>query len=324
VNPEPGFLNPEPFPVIIPLVPIRFLALDIDGTLLDSRWELPAANLRAVEQAVQAGVEVALVTGRRFDFARPVMDAFTVPLTMIVSNGAVMKDRQGVTLRRRLLGRGVAAQVLARAAEWRDCAGLLFDRTHDAQIVFERIDPADERRQRFYEINREAIAERPLETCLDEDPVQVIFSGPLGRMRPLRDVLLKGNSFECSVSVTEYEDRDFALLDVMACGCSKGAAVAEWAERQGYRRDEVMAIGDNLNDLEMLQYAGLPILMGNAAPSLRALANGWRATASNDEAGVALAIDAFVLGIGTNFSFCHPDEGHHVAETEIRPGRVSS
>jgi hypothetical protein len=97
------------------------------------------------------------------------------------------------------------------------------------------------------------------------------------------------------VSITEYEHRDFALLDVMASGCSKGAAVAEWAAARGYVRGEVMAIGDNLNDLEMLQFAGVPVVMGNAAPSLLARANGWRVTTTNDEAGVAAAIRACIL-----------------------------
>ncbi len=277
---------------------IRFLALDIDGTLLNSRWDLPPENVAAVSEAVGAGVEVALVTGRRFDFARPVMDELAVPLTMIVSNGAVVKDRSGATVARRVLARGTAVRVLSIAEAWRDCAGLLFDRAHDAQIIFERIDPADEKRQRFYEINREAIAERPLHDCLDEDPVQIIFSGELARMRALHE-LLNGGRCDCppfSVSITEYEHRDFALLDVMASGCSKGTAVAEWASEHGYARHEVMAIGDNLNDLEMLEFAGLPVVMGNAASSLRVRANGWRYTATNDEAGVALAIREHILG----------------------------
>ncbi|HSL21754.1 MAG TPA: Cof-type HAD-IIB family hydrolase [Vicinamibacterales bacterium] len=286
---------------------IRFLALDIDGTLLNSRWELPPDNIAAVAECVAAGVEVALVTGRRFDFARPVMDELSVPLTMIVSNGAVVKDGSGATLARRILARDVAARILAMAGDWRDCAGLLFDRTHDAQIVFERIDPEDEKRHRFYEINRHAIAQRPLDSCLDEDPVQIMFSGALGRMRALYRFLRGGQSHfpensegkcDCplySVSITEYEHRDFALLDVMASGCSKGAAVADWAARRGYTRDEVMAIGDNLNDFEMLEFAGLPVVMGNAAAGLFARANGWRVTATNDEGGVALAIREHIL-----------------------------
>lgn len=287
---------------------VKFLALDIDGTLLNSRWELPPENIQAVASAVAAGVEVALVTGRRFDFARPIMDALGVPLTMIVSNGAVIKDGAGLTLRRRLLGRRIAAQILELTTSWRECAALLFDRSHDVPMVFERIDLDDESRRKFYEINRDAIAERRLHECLDEDPIQVMFSGRLAHMRELREGLLKGGHSpfsqvdsekgECplfSVSITEYEHRDFALVDVMAGGCSKGSAVAEWAASRGYARGEVMAIGDNLNDLEMLQFAGLPIVMGNAASSLRVHADGWRLTRTNDEAGVAAAIREHIL-----------------------------
>lgn len=289
---------------------VRFLALDIDGTLLNSRWELPAENVDAVSRAVRAGVEVALVTGRRFDFARPIMDALGVPLTMIVSNGAVIKDHSGATLSRRILGRETAAHVLELAAAWRHCAALLFDRSHDVQIIFERIDSADETRRRFYEINRDAIAERPLHECLNEDPVQVMFSGELALMRALRELLVKRGhslSFQAapekaesplfSVSITEYEHRDFALVDVMAAGCSKGSAVAAWASARGYSRGEVMAVGDNLNDLEMLEFAGLPIVMGNAASALRSHANGWRFTATNDQGGVAAAIREYILSV---------------------------
>ena len=285
---------------------VRFLALDIDGTLLNSRWELPPENVEAVARAIDAGVEVALVTGRRFDFARPIMDALGVPLTMIVSNGAVIKDQLGNTLNRRVLGRETAARVLEVASAWRHCAALLFDRSHDVQIVFERIDMADESRRKFYEINREAIAERPLHQCLDEEPVQVMFSGPLAEMRELRGVLRglsplsvvpadKGDCPPYSVSITEYEHRDFALVDVMAPGCSKGSAVEAWSASRGYSRSEVMAIGDNLNDLEMLEFAGLPIVMGNAASELKLRADGWRVTATNDDGGVAAAIYEYIL-----------------------------
>ena len=88
-------------------------------------------------------------------------------------------------------------------------------------------------------------------------------------------------------------DRDFSLVDVLAAGCTKGATLAEWARRRGYARDEVMALGDNLNDVEMLEAAGLPVVMGNAVPAL--LDRGWPVTATNDDAGVAAAISRFVL-----------------------------
>ena len=97
-----------------------------------------------------------------------------------------------------------------------------------------------------------------------------------------------------SVALTEYQHRDFSLVDVVQKGCSKGSAVRAWAERQQVTPAEVMAVGDNLNDLEMLQFAGRPVIMGNAVQDLKDY--GWDATATNDEAGVARAIETFVLG----------------------------
>ena len=79
----------------------------------------------------------------------------------------------------------------------------------------------------------------------------------------------------------------------MQAGCSKGAALADWASRQGLSPSEVMAVGDNLNDLEMLEFAGTPVVMGNAIDDLQT--RGWNRTATNDEAGVAKAIETFVF-----------------------------
>jgi hydroxymethylpyrimidine pyrophosphatase-like HAD family hydrolase len=111
-------------------------------------------------------------------------------------------------------------------------------------------------------------------------------------MRGLFDTLRDGGP-GFGVALTEYQERDFSLVDVIRAGCSKGAALREWSERQGLRPDEVMAMGDNLNDLEMLEFAGTPVLMGNALAELKA--RGWAVTASNDEAGVARAIETFIL-----------------------------
>ena len=91
---------------------IRLVAIDIDGTLLDSRWQLPDRNRAAICAAVSAGVEVAIVTGRRYDFARPILDLLPCPVTAIVSNGAIVRSSAGATELRRLLPRGVARAVL--------------------------------------------------------------------------------------------------------------------------------------------------------------------------------------------------------------------
>ncbi len=272
---------------------IRLIALDIDGTLLDSEGRIPQANRDAIARAIDAGVEVALATGRRYDFARPIFESLPVPLTLIVSNGAIVKTRDGETLMRSLLPREVAKSVLAQVPEHRDSAAVVFDRVREGQVVFEAIDWDHPRHARFYAANRPYLSEvRPLEQCLTEDPIQVMFSGRCVPMRALFDRLhLAADGF--SVALTEYEHRDFSMVDVVTAGCSKGSALRAWSGRQGLDRSEVMAMGDNLNDLQMLEFAGTPVLMGNALPELKA--RGWAVSGRNDEAGVAQAIDRYVL-----------------------------
>jgi Cof subfamily protein (haloacid dehalogenase superfamily) len=272
---------------------IRLLALDIDGTILDSRGQVSAANRQAIAQAIEAGVEVALATGRRYDFARPVFEQLPGPLTLILSNGAIVKTCEGETLMRHLLPRQIARTVLSRVPQHRDSAAVVFDRPREGQVVFEAIDWEHPLHGRFFAFNRPFLSEvAPLEACLTEDPIQVMFSGGCVAMRAVVEDL-EGAAPDFSVALTQYEHRDFSLVDVVRAGCSKGMALREWSERRGFRREEVMAMGDNLNDLQMLEFAGTPVLMGNALAELKA--RGWPVTATNDDDGVARAIETFVL-----------------------------
>ena len=277
-------------------MPIRLIAMDIDGTLLDSRHELPTANREAIAEAAARGIEIMLVTGRRFDFARPIAEHLPCEWTLVINNGALIKSKSGETHLRHLLPRALAREVLGATADFRSGAAVVFDRMREGQVIFERIDWNDPVSGGYYERNRAFIAECvPLENSLTDDPIQVMFVGSVARMRAAHSIL---KSMKCagdfSLALTEYEGRDMSILDVIQCGCSKGAALAEWARRRGIRREEIMAIGDNWNDRDMLEFAGLPVLMGNSAAELKSL--GWAVTLSNDEAGVAAAIRTHALG----------------------------
>ena len=304
---------------------IRLLALDIDGTLLDSSGRLPGANRDAIARAIDRGVEVALATGRRYDYARPIFEQLPGPLTLILSNGAVVKQRDGQTVMKRLLPREVARDIILSVPQYRHGAAVTFDRPRTAQIVYQSIDWNHPRHGRFFAANRPYLAEvDPLEDCLTEDPVQVMFTGACAEMRELFNRLRAGlgtgtppseaeeagacrsdgaakraavvdeaPNHRYSVALTEYEFRDFSLVDVLQAGCSKGTALEEWSRRRGYVREEVMAVGDNLNDLEMLEFAGRPIVMGNGIVDLKD--RGWTVTGTNDEAGVARAVETFIL-----------------------------
>jgi hydroxymethylpyrimidine pyrophosphatase-like HAD family hydrolase len=127
--------------------------------------------------------------------------------------------------------------------------------------------------------------------------VQAMFCGPIPRMQQALAALAASNlDNDITVLRTEYEARDLSIVDVLNQGCSKGHALARWAGYRGIPRKEVMAIGDNYNDIEMLAFAGVPFIMGNAAPELRR--DGWTVTLSNDQNGVAAAIER-VLGVGS-------------------------
>jgi Cof subfamily protein (haloacid dehalogenase superfamily) len=274
---------------------VRLIALDIDGTLLDSASEVPAANRHAIETAVEKGIEVALVTGRRFDFALPIALQIPCALTMIVNNGALVKSKDGTTHLRHLLPHQTARAVLEFTPEHRAGAAVVFDRPRANQVIYEKIDWEDPRRKAYYARNRDFIAQVcPLEDCLTENPIQVMYSGSVAEMRNASAALRKARkSLEFSLAMTFYDHRDFAMVDVIRLQCSKGATLAEWAALRGFTRDEVMAIGDNFNDREMLEFAGLPVVMANSVPELKSL--GWRQTLSNDEGGVAAAIREYAL-----------------------------
>jgi Cof subfamily protein (haloacid dehalogenase superfamily) len=270
---------------------IRLLAIDIDGTLLDSRGRLPPAHRAALAEAVSRGITIALATGRSFHFTEYVTEALALPLTLIVNNGAVVKHADGTTVMRHVLPRAAASGILAATHDFDDSVALVFDRSDGRQIVYERMDWTHPQRKGYYARNKGFIAVvSPLEEALCDDPIQVMFNGGVARMRQLAaDLRTMPSSDQFSVALTEYESRDFSLLDVNAAGCSKGSTLERWATLSGFAREEVMAVGDNLNDLQMLEFAGTAVVMGNATDSLKTL--GFHVTGTNDDHGLADAIE---------------------------------
>lgn len=277
---------------------IRLAAIDIDGTLIDTRSQVPEENRKAIERAIERGVQIILVTGRRYDFTQSIRAQLPAAVGMIVNNGALIKSSSGCTLLRRLLPGRVARSVIGATPHFRENAALVFDRPAANQIVFERIPWEDPLRRGYFERNREYLTEiSPLEDALTEDPIQVMYTGAVGGMRRLvAELAALDFAADFSIATAEYEARNFTIVDVIERACSKASALAEWANRHGIQRDEIFAIGDNLNDREMLSFAGLAVVMANAVPELKT--QGWPVTLSNDEAGVAAAIQRYILTDG--------------------------
>lgn len=272
-------------------LPLRLIAIDIDGTLLNSQYQISEANLSALKRAHEAGVEIILVTGRRHTFAMPIAELLGFPLWLISSNGAVTKSTAGELFHRDLLPAQTARKLLTWMEGYRGNAVVTFDREDRGALVVERVDRFHPSISRWMEKNAAYIAEVvPLEDCLVTDPVQAMFCGSVEGMRGAEE-RLRASAMDDEITVlkTEYVPRDLTILDVLNHACSKGHAVERWANRRGIQPEQVMAIGDNYNDVEMLEYAGIPVIMGNACPEL--LRAGYNLTTSNDENGVARAIE---------------------------------
>jgi Cof subfamily protein (haloacid dehalogenase superfamily) len=275
---------------------IRLLATDIDGTLLNPQFQISQGDLEALRRAHASGIEIVLVTGRRHTFAMPIAEQLGFDLWLISSNGAVTRSFKGETFHRDLMPAETCRQLCAAMQEFRGNTVLTFDKETKGAIVLEHLDELGPSIRRWLEKNMEYIEfVVPIERALASDPVQAMFCGTTARMSTaLR--LLEGAGLNRQITIlrTEYPARDLSMIDVLRADCSKGHALERWATYRGYKREQVMALGDNHNDVEMLEFAGHPVIMGNACEELRG--RGWTVTLGNDQCGVAAAIEAVVGG----------------------------
>lgn len=304
---------------------VRMIAIDIDGTLaVDGR--VSARNLAALKAAERAGVSVVVATGRRHCYAMKVLRGLGLGEddALISSNGTVTRTIGARLLDRTLLPVETAKWLCAHVEEFRDALVMTFDKVgldgEDVRgaLVVERLEELNASIGRWMAANEPYILHvDPVERALEgEAPIQMMLCGTLERMRRAEARLLEhpwvsapsvahtaqvdGSArIEAALHRTEYPERDLCIVDLLPAGCSKGAALLRLAGDRGIRREEIVAIGDNWNDLSMLEVAGRAVLMGNAPTDLKklALARGWAVGRRHDEDGVAEAIEAALAGM---------------------------
>jgi Cof subfamily protein (haloacid dehalogenase superfamily) len=273
---------------------LRLIAIDIDGTLLNPEFKVSENDLAALRRAHAEGIEIILATGRRHTFALPIAEELGFDLWLISSNGAITRSLAGETFHRDMLPGATCRELVNVMQEFRGQTVLTFDSNSRGAIVIERPDQLEGSIQRWLEKNMQYIEfVVPIEDALTTDPVQAMFCGPVADMQRVLQVL-ESSGLPITVLRTEYPGRDLSIIDVLNAGCSKGHALERWANYRRITPGQVMAIGDNYNDIEMLAFAGHPFIMGNASEELRG--RGWKLTRSNAESGVAAAIEHVMDG----------------------------
>lgn len=285
---------------------IRLLALDLDGTLLNSRGEVSERNFKAVQMARKKGVTVAVVTGRRFRDARPLALKLGLDAPVISHNGALTKHAASLeTVAMMLLPIEAACEVLRIGREANQDAMVSADPRGLGVLLFETLHEENIPLQRYITWAKRLHGDEAEEAVrhvsnLDEHLTELIhisFSGGCEPMEVFRQKLVAELGEAVKVYATVYPRLDFTLLDILSPEASKGVGVAAAATELGLQSENVMAVGDNFNDLAMLEYAGTGVVMGNAGEDLKNI-EGFYLTATNEEDGVALAIEKFILEVG--------------------------
>lgn len=285
---------------------IKLLALDLDGTTLNSEGKVSEANRAAIRAAEDRGVLVTIATGRRFRDARPLGLELELNAPLITHNGGLLKFAASMeTVHTSLLspessleivqlGKSLGGDALV-SVDPHGNGTLLYDRVSDDNIPLKKY-------LRWAETlhgegpGREGVmqVESLEEIVPDQEVVHISFSGTCGSMKTLETGLREELGNSVTLLATIYPHLDFTLLDILPPDASKGHGVSRLAGLNGLTPENVMTIGDNFNDLEMLEYAGTPVVMGNADPKLLEMGE-FYTTLSNDESGVAAAIERFII-----------------------------
>jgi Cof subfamily protein (haloacid dehalogenase superfamily) len=262
---------------------IRLAAIDLDGTLYNSRQEITVANKQALQKAVLNGVQVAIITGRGQRGAEIALDVLDMDFPYICSAGALVRSgRNGETLHAWTYHRHTEMSHVIRFAR-QTGAGLMTEIPEGAPLWFgpdafgEVMDPLTTKE------TRKSVRTFEPEKDLDRPLLKTTVIAAPEILRQFEDMIRA----KCPSLHQTYAGPNY--LDLTADGVNKGTALRALAEHLGLQPAKVAAIGDQAIDLAMLRYAGLPIAMSNAVPPLKEAAQ-WIAP-SNDEDGVAWALD---------------------------------
>ena len=280
-------------------MPVKLLALDIDGTLLTPRGEITPRTLQAINRVREQGVLVVLVTGRRFGSARELVLRLELDIPLISHNGALTKNIETLeTLDFHPLDADLARDII-RLGRDEKVDMICCDDPHGmGTMVIEGISEKNRALHRYLDKYRDSVVEvSDLLEYVQKSPIQMMFSGrcdPIDEFAGKLAELMDGaTGMKIQLFKTRYRSADLTILDALSDTASKGHSLAAVANQRGIAREEIMAVGDNHNDLSMLRYAGLGVVMANAEDELKQM--GFELTASNEEDGVARAIEKFIL-----------------------------
>jgi Cof subfamily protein (haloacid dehalogenase superfamily) len=269
--------------------PIKLIIVDIDGTLLNDSHKVSEGNERALKAAAELGVHLVLATGKTRTSGQYVIDKLGLQTPGIYLQGLAIYQADGSISYQQTLDINVARQVITYAQD-RGYDLIAYSGSHI--LVSAPNEVGHRLHERYHEPEAEPVG--PLVNVLDELPIHKIIAVKTGNPRAIAalrwqlDKQLDGRAKLVQAGIAD-------MLEIVPSGSSKGTAMRVLLKELGVKAENVLAIGDGENDIEMIQQAGIGVAVGNATDKLKAVAD--HVVASNNDDGVAEAIKQFVPGV---------------------------
>ena len=279
--------------MVPPRMPIRLIALDLDGTALDSHAALRPAVAQAVARAGERGIRVVPCTGRRYRTALPVIEALALEGPVVVQNGVVVRDaRSGETLERRALPHPLYDEVL-RA--YRDVGSpLVYVDDPRTDFFFEPVERAHVFQGEYLRDHGAAGTQVADLALRPEVPVVMMSCMADGEALALVHAKLR-EQLGARARTHQIRNKNYRgdILEVVSPEAGKWSGLRWVCERLGIDPADVLAIGDDANDAEMIEHAGIGVAMANAVEAAKRVAD--HVVPDNDADGAAVAIERFAL-----------------------------
>lgn len=283
----------------------KLIVTDMDGTLLNSAGEIPHENLKAVKKAIDKGVGFAIVTGRPYVSVKGILKKNGLKCSVIGCNGAQVTDDSGRIIKAHYIDNDSLKKVIDKA----EAEGIYYH-LYDDNYIYTK--SRLELLVMLKNYSSKAV-KKQLSLGRIIRGIRRLFFAEVRVRRDLPGFAMKkpGGFYKVQVASTDQEDLNrvreglkdvpginitssaYFNIEIGPKGVTKGTALKELAEIKGVEREEIISMGDNYNDIPMIEYAGCGVAMENAEIAVKDKANFY--TKSNDENGVAYAIEELIL-----------------------------
>jgi Cof subfamily protein (haloacid dehalogenase superfamily) len=267
--------------------PIQLIAIDLDGTLLNSQHQISERTEKALKTAIANGVHVVLATGKTFQSGAHIVKQLGLNSPSIFMQGTISYNTDGSVRHQVTLDPRIARQVITFAEDRGYMVAVYSGQRILVRKMHQRI---EELTTLYHEPMPEGVGS--LQNILDSVPVNKLLTVMPGDSRAINalrwqlKMQINGSARLLNAGISD-------MLEILPNGASKGAALKTIIKDMGVPAEAVMAIGDAENDIEMIQLAGIGVAVGNAGQSVKDAAD--IVVASNDADGVAEAVEQYVL-----------------------------